>query len=94
MSKITQEKKAAKAAGKELKGKQKKIAESEARKAESGEIKAAVKSAPSAIPNYGCCCTCKHFPGKLNGVTQPCKIAGKYVARKLDGQSCYKCKIG
>ena len=86
MSKITQEKKEAK-----LKGKQKKIAESKAKKSEDKSSKktdAGVKS----LPNYGCCCTCAHFPHKVMHETQPCKVSGKYVARKAKFE-CYKCKI-
>ena len=90
MSKISQEKKAAKAAGKELKGKQKKIAKSEAAKTEDKQPKQ--KTAISGIPNINKCCTCKHFPVKLHGETQPCKISGKYVARKAEFP-CYKCKF-
>ena len=42
-------------------------------------------SSDSKFPNYGKCCTCKHF-GK------PCQKTGKYVARKLDACASYKFK--
>lgn len=92
MSKITQEKKEAK-----LKGKQKKIAKSVAKKAASADAGVEGSSSPSpskgTILNYGCCCTCAHFPHKANHETQPCKVSGKYVARKAKFE-CYKCKFG
>lgn len=83
MSKITQEKKA-------LKGKQKKIADANAKKSEKSQPKQ--KKAIDGIKNIGCCCTCKNFPMKIKHETQPCKVAGKYVARKAK-MPCYKCKF-
>lgn len=50
------------------------------------------KTAVSGIPNLNKCCTCRHFPGKIKGKTQHCKISGKYVARKAEFP-CYKCKF-
>ena len=93
MSKITQAKREAKAAGKELKGKQKKIAESNAKKEAAKEKQPKQKSAISGLKNLGCCCTCKHFPQKLKGETQPCKILKNYTARKAQHPECYKCKF-
>ena len=78
---------------KELKGKQKKIAESEAKKAETAAVSEVEQpKKKSGILNYGCCCSCSHFPKKLHGETQPCAIAHKYVARKAKFD-CYKCKV-
>lgn len=79
----------------ELKGKQKKIAASKAKKTAIGESTSSPKqkSAEDGLPNYGCCCTCAHFPHKVKHETQPCKVSGNYVARKAKF-SCYKCKFG
>lgn len=88
MSKITQEKKA-------LKGKQKKIADSQAKKDASAEVdakKTKQKTSLEGMKNIGCCCTCKHFPHKSHGETMPCQVSGKYVARKAK-LDCYKCKF-
>lgn len=86
MSKITQK-------NKELKGKQKKIAEANAKKSSAVEKQPKQKAAISGLKNLGCCCTCKCFPGKLKGETQPCHVLGKYVARKAQHPECYKCKF-
>lgn len=94
MSKITQAKKEAKAAGKELKGKQKRIAEATAKK-EDSTTGPKQKTAISGIPNIGKCCTCVNYPGKIHGVIQPCKKTGSYVPRKCDTcpVNSYKCKL-
>jgi len=95
MSKITQAKKEAKAAGKELKGKQKRIAEADAKKATAETKGPKQKTSISGIKNIGKCCTCIHYPGKIHGEVQPCAKAGKYVARKCSTcpVNAYKCKI-
>ena len=73
MSKKTQEKKEAKA-----KGKQAKIAAANAKKA------AAPKEAPKSkqnIKNYGKCATCKSYR-RCKGRPEPCATTGKYTPRK------------
>jgi len=76
-----------------LKGKQKKIAKAKAAKGEKKAPKQ--KRAVENIPNYGKCVTCVHFPHKIRGCAQPCKITGSYVARKCDKcpKNSYKCKF-
>ena len=86
MSKITQEKKTPK-------GKQKKIAEADAKKTTKSKDEAS-KQGKSNIPNLNKCCTCTHYPAHFQGEAQPCKIKGTYVARKCDACASYKCKIG
>lgn len=82
MSKISQRNKEAK-----LKGKQKKIADAEAKKTEK-----ATPAKQSKIPNLNKCCTCAHYPAHFHHTAQPCKIKGTYVARKCDACESYKCK--
>ena len=79
MSKITQEKKAAK-----LKGKAAKTAAAKtAKKAKVAEV-GPTESSISQMPNYGKCCTCQ-FYGK------PCHKTNEYTHRKAE-KSCYKMK--
>lgn len=73
MSKITQAKKEAK-----LKGKAKKIAESNASKADSPEP---IAPKPS-VPNSDCCCRCKHYGSFPNEPGHQCKLTGKPIPRK------------
>lgn len=82
----------------EVKGKQAKIKKSNAKKAAEAAVFPDTAEAPKAkgeIRNYGCCCTCSHYPSKINGVTQPCKTTGNYVARKnkVCPANAYKCKF-
>lgn len=71
MSKITKAKKEAK-----LKGKAKKIADSQARKALDPEA-----TKPS-IPNADCCCHCKHYGPFPDSTGHQCKLSGKPTPRK------------
>ena len=73
MSKITQAKKEAK-----LKGKAKKIAESNARKAEAKEVQAPKPN----VPNADRCCHCKSYAKFPCGVGHQCKLTGKPTPRK------------
>lgn len=73
MSKITKAKKEAK-----LKGKAKKIAESNARKADSS---GPIVSKP-APPNSGRCCRCKHYGKIPHESGHQCKLTGKPTPRK------------
>lgn len=72
MSKKTQEKKEAKA-----KGKQAKIAKANAKKAAAPKEEAKPKQ---SIKNYGKCRTCKSYK-RCHGLPQPCPITGKYTAK-------------
>ena len=96
MSKMTQEQKAAKAEGKILKGKQKRIAEADAKRASENPENAGPKqkTAISGIKNLGKCCTCVNYPARIHGEAQPCKKTGTYVARKCATcpVNAYKCK--
>lgn len=75
---------------KKVKGKQAKIAASKKLKKLEAETKETAKS--SKIPNIGCCCTCKSYPKHFRGCAQPCRVSGKYVARKAQHPECYNCK--
>ena len=86
MSKITQ-------ANKKVKGKQAKIAASKkAKKLAAETSEAVVKTSDISHPNIGCCCTCKNYPKHFHGSAQPCRVSGKYVARKAQHPECYNCK--
>ena len=78
-------------ANKKVKGKQAKIAASKKAKKLATETSEEVVK-PSKIPNIGCCCTCKSYPKHFRGCAQPCRVSGKYVARKAQHPECYNCK--
>ena len=88
MSKLTQETKESK-----LKGKQAKIAKSNAAKKELTDSESTEAKTSGKCMNYGKCCTCTHYPYHKNGEAQPCKVSKKYVARKAEHPECYKCKF-
>ena len=73
----------------ELKGKALKAAQAKKAKKEPKQ-----KEAKPGILNFGKCVTCSHFPHKLRGEAQRCKVLGAYVPRKAEHPECYKCKFG
>ena len=75
MSKITQAKKEAK-----LKGKAKKIAESNARKAK--ETTETLEAPKPSVPNADRCCRCKNYGKIPHEPGHQCKLTGKPTPRK------------